>query len=88
MFQARVFTFSVFLPSTTIPPIGLYSNDCEINIVMTGFETRNVLDKNDAGINVQSLTQGDIPALMSRSFQGCIQNAYSVRMHRIPRHTL
>ena len=54
MFQARIFTLSVF------------TNDSNINIVQASGNTRNVLDKRERGIHVKILTHKDVERAVTK----------------------
>lgn len=54
MFQARVFTFSVF------------TNDSNINIVQASRDTRDVLDKRERGVHVKILTHKDVERAVTK----------------------
>ena len=49
MFQSRVFTLSVF------------SDDGEVNVVMTGRDTRKGFTKDDRGVDVKLLPHSNVP---------------------------
>ena len=45
-----------------------YTDNCEIDVSVTSFEAWDVLDEDYTGVDIQTLSQGNIPTLMSRSF--------------------
>ena len=55
---------------------------------MAGVVAGDILDQDDASIDVQALSKGNVPTLMSRAFQWGIQDAYMVRRGNGARHTL
>ena len=58
MFQTRVFTFSVF------------TNDSNINIVQTRFNTRHILTERKRGIHIKILTHADVEGLVAQTRGG------------------
>lgn len=62
MLEARVFT------------LGVLTNDTEVDILVAGLVTRNVLDENNGCVDVELLTKGDIERLMTRALNWGVED--------------
>jgi hypothetical protein len=66
--KARVFTLSVL------------TNDAKVDIVVTGLVTRNILDENNGGENVEFLTESNIEGLVARALNGGEKNTLQTEL--------
>jgi hypothetical protein len=66
--KARVFTLSVL------------TNDAKVDIVVTGLVTRNILDENDGGEDVEFLTESNIEGLVARALNGGEKNTLQTEL--------
>jgi hypothetical protein len=66
--KARVFALSVL------------TNDAKVDIVVTGLVTRNILDENNGGENVEFLTESNIEGLVARALNGGEKNTLQTEL--------
>ena len=64
MLQATVFT------------LGVFSNDTQIDILVPSFITRNVLDQDDRGVDVQLLTKGNVERNVTGARDRCMEDTW------------
>lgn len=54
--------------------LGVLTDDAEVDVLVAGLVTGNVLDQRDGGVDVQLLTQGNVEGLVARALNGSVEN--------------
>lgn len=55
--------------------LGVFTDQGHVDILQTGLDTGNVLDKNKGSVNIQLPTQGNVKGSMARLFNGGVENS-------------
>ena len=53
---------------------GVLADNAEVNIIVASLVTRDVLNEDNGGVDVEFLSQGDVKRLVTRSLNWCVQD--------------
>lgn len=59
---------------TTVLTFRVLTDDAEINVLVACLVTGNVLEKDNVGVNVEFLTEGNVERDMTRARYGCVED--------------
>jgi len=65
---------------TGVFTLGVLTDDAEIDVLVAGLETRNVLDQCDRGVDVEFLTHGDVETLVAGAADGSVEDALEAKL--------
>lgn len=72
MLQSRIFSFGVF------------SNNSKIDIVVSGLNSRKGFTNDYGGVNVESLSESDVPRVVAFVVDGSEQDTWTISAHSLP----
>jgi hypothetical protein len=59
---------------------GVLANNTQIDVIVSSFIARYVLDQDDGGVDIKFLSQSNIEGLMARALDGCVQDSLQAKL--------
>jgi hypothetical protein len=78
-------TLDALVLKTRVLTLGVLSDDAQVDVLVAGLVTGDVLDQADAGVDVELLSHGDVEALVAGSADGGVEDTLETELVALER---